>query len=107
MIIARPFLTGAIVPRSQLLIWTATALASRLAAMLLTILSNDTGKRWDPVARHGRQEKINNILVLPEIRSIGYVQVWHLFGEYTRDPHSKGDRGVFQKMVDWILSKAK
>jgi hypothetical protein len=63
MIIARSFLTSDIVPRPQLLIWTATALASGLAAMLLTILSNDTGKTWDPVARHGRHEKINNILV--------------------------------------------
>ena len=64
MITARSFLAGDIVPRPQLLIWTATALASGLAAMLLTILSNDTVKTWDPVDRK-------------------YMQVWDLFDEHT------------------------
>jgi hypothetical protein len=46
--------------------------------------------------------------VLSGIRSIGgTLQFWNPFDEYTRDPHSEGDSGVFQKMVDWILSKAK
>jgi len=76
--------------------------------MLPTILSNDTGKTWDPVARHGRQEKINNILVLPEIRSIGNTCRFGTCSVSTLETRTlKGDRGVFQKMVDWILSKAK
>ena len=40
---------------------TATALVSGLAAVLMTILSNDTGKTWDPIARHKRHEKTDNI----------------------------------------------
>jgi hypothetical protein len=87
---------------------TATALASGLAAMLLTILSNDTSKTWDPVARHGRHEKINNILsAVRNAVDKKYVQVWDLFEEYTGDSKSEGDLVVLQKMVDWILSKAK
>jgi len=75
MITARSFLTGDIVPRSQLLIWTTTALASGLA------VRNSVDRK--------------------------YMQVWDLFDEYTRDPHSERGSGVFRKMVDWILSKAK
>jgi hypothetical protein len=85
---------------------TATALASGLAALLLMILANDTTKKWDPAATHGRHEKINNIL--NGIRGDKkYVQVWELFDEFTRDSRTEGDRVVLQEMVDFILSKAK
>ena len=85
---------------------TATALASGLAALLLTILGTDTSKTWDPVEHHGRHEKIKNILsgIKGDKK---YVQVWDLFDEYTRDSKTEGDIVVLQKMVNWILSKAK
>jgi hypothetical protein len=81
---------------------TATALASGLAAVLLAILSNDTGKTWD------RHEKIDNVLVLLEIRSIGNTCRSGTYSVSILETRTlKGDSGVFQKMVDWVLSKTK
>jgi hypothetical protein len=83
---------------------TATALASGLAALLLTILATDTSNTWNP--KHGRHDKINNILTSIQ-GDKKYVQIWDLFDEYTRDSQTEGDRKVLQKMVDGILFKAK
>jgi hypothetical protein len=87
---------------------TATALVSGLAAMLMTILSSDTGMAWHPAARHGRHEQINKIRnAARNTADRKYAQVWDLFDEYTRDSHLKGESDVLWKMVGWILSKAK
>jgi hypothetical protein len=70
---------------------TATGLVSGLAAMLMTILSSDTGMAWHPAARHGRHEQINNIHnAARNTADRKYAQVWDLFDEYTQDSHPEG-----------------
>lgn len=83
---------------------TATALASGLAGLLLTILSTDTSNTWD--SKVGVHEKIKNILNNVK-GDTNYVQIWDLFRDYIQDPGTEGDAKTLQRMVDWILSKAK
>jgi hypothetical protein len=85
---------------------TATALVSGLAAMLMTILSSDTGKAWHPAARHGRHEQINKIRNAARYTTDRkYAQVWDLSDGYTRDSHSEG--GKWRALEDGRLDSVK
>ncbi|ORY72160.1 peptidase S8/S53 domain-containing protein [Pseudomassariella vexata] len=80
---------------------TATACASGLAGLLLTILAGDGTKSW---SEEGRHEKIKKIMA-SVAGNTKYVQVWDLFDEYTAA--REGDNSVFQKLVDGLIYRSK
>ena len=82
----------------------ATALASGLAGLLLTILSTDTSKAWDHHKTEGRHDKINKILLSVK-GDKNYVQVWDLFSKFTDNPRTEEDAATFQKMVTSIRDR--
>lgn len=82
----------------------ATALASGLAGLLLTILSADTTRAWDHHKREGRHDKINKILLSVK-GDKNYVQVWDLFNKFTDNPRAEEDTAAFQRMVNSIRDR--
>lgn len=85
---------------------TATALASGLAGLLLSILSKDTSKAW-PNSKEGRQKKTDNILQKAIKGSVPYAQIWIIFERFLpANKQSENDKTAFQKLVNSLLHDA-
>lgn len=85
---------------------SATALASGLVALLLSILSLDTKKNrdWSKMRYHRIRDILKNVVAGVPGEDKKYVQIWQLFERFTQ-PKTEGDGKKLQDLIDHLYSK--